>query len=259
MALEREIWINSIIEGLYKDNTFAAQSVDHSPWINNRTVHVPNAGTGPNVVKNRSTLPATITTRTDIDLKYDIAEFTTDPIRIPHAETVELSYNKRESVISVSRDTLTEKVHDSLLADWIAGAASITAGTDVKATIKAIKKQFDKDNVYQEGRFLLLDADEYNDLVELLTDSAMAHFLSGASPEAGTVGKYLGFNIYTRSTLNGVKSGLAWHRNAVSRALGETEMFDDQGSPTYYGDIVSFLVRSGGKVIRYDGKGVLTY
>lgn len=259
MALEKEIWINSIIEGLYADNTFAAQSVDHSMWVNNKRVHVPNAGTGPNVVKNRTTLPAVITTRTDTDLEYDMATFTTDPIRIPHSETVELSYNKRESVISVSRATLTEKVHDALLADWIGGAATVTAGADVKATILAIKKQFDKDNVLQAGRCLLLDADEYNDLMNILTDVATANFLAGADPVTGTVGKYYGFNIYTRSTLDGTQKGFAWQKNAVSRALGQTEMFENEKDPTYYGDILSFLIRSGGAVVRTDGKGVLTY
>ena len=34
------------------------------------------------------------------------------------------------------------------------------------------------------------------------------------------------------------------------------EMFDDMGNPTYYGDIYSFLVRTGGSPRRYDGKGI---
>lgn len=51
--------------------------------------------------------------------------------------------------------------------------------------------------------------------------------------------------------------GLFWHKNFVCRAVGATRMFENQGDPTYYGDIYSFLNRSGGRKNRGDGKGVL--
>ena len=43
----------------------------------------------------------------------------------------------------------------------------------------------------------------------------------------------------------------------MSRALGETKMFENTGDPTYYGDIYSFLNRMGGRKSRGDAKGVL--
>ena len=259
MALEKEIWINSIIGNLYAANTFASRSIDHSMWVNNRKVHVPNAGAGPNVEKNRTTLPATITTRTDFDLIYEMAEFTTDPIRIPHAETVELSYSKRESVVLESRAKLADEVYDYLIGEWITGAAAITPAATVRQTILEIKKQFDKDDVYQDGRCILLDADAYNDLMEELTDVQQANFLAGADPVRGTVAKYYNFDIYVRSKLDGTKQGLAWQALSVCRALGETVMYDNPGDATYYSDIMSFLVRTGGTVVRHDGKGILTF
>lgn len=39
-------------------------------------------------------------------------------------------------------------------------------------------------------------------------------------------------------------AALAWQEGCLSRALGEVKMFDDTDSPTYYGDIYSFLVRT---------------
>ena len=50
---------------------------------------------------------------------------------------------------------------------------------------------------------------------------------------------------------------LFWSKTAVSRALGNTKMFDNPGSATMYGDIYSFLQRIGGRARRGDGKGVL--
>ena len=65
-----------------------------------KVVHIPNAGNKPGVQKNRSSLPATITQRTDIDITFPLDEFTSDPVKITNAEKYELSYDKRESVIS---------------------------------------------------------------------------------------------------------------------------------------------------------------
>lgn len=50
---------------------------------------------------------------------------------------------------------------------------------------------------------------------------------------------------------------LFYQKVSVARAVGTTEMFDDQGNPQYYGDIYSFLQRAGGRARRADGKGVL--
>ena len=51
--------------------------------------------------------------------------------------------------------------------------------------------------------------------------------------------------------------GLFWHKNFVCRAVGATKMFENQGDPTYYGDIYSFLNRAGGRKRRGDSKGAL--
>ena len=51
-------------------------------------------------------------------------------------------------------------------------------------------------------------------------------------------------------------AGLAWQQDCVSRAIGDVKMYDDMGNPTYYGDIYSFSVRTGGAPRRYDGNGI---
>ena len=259
MALQTEIWINAVIERLFADNTFAARSIDHSQFVNNLTVHVPNAGAPSGVVIGRSTFPAPIGTRADVDLTYSMKEFTTDPIRLPHADQVELSYDKRESIIRQDRSNLAEKVHEYVLGEWITSAPALTPGTTEAKTILAAKKQFDKDDIPQEGRCLILDADTYNKLLDEPSDVQASNFLAGADPVRGVVAKYYGFDIYMRSKLDGTQKGLFWHENSVSRALGETTMFEDEKDPSYYGDILSFLVRAGGAVIRQDTKGVLKY
>ena len=45
-------------------------------------------------------------------------------------------------------------------------------------------------------------------------------------------------------------------RQFIHRAQGEVKAFESEGDPTYYGDIYSFLVRAGGRILRSDSKGV---
>lgn len=292
MALQVEIWIKSITEGLFANNTFAARSVDHSEFVENKTVHVPNAGAAPNVEKNRSVFPATVTERRDVDLTYTIDEFTVDPVRISHADTVELSYNKRESVTRQSRRKLAQDIYDSLVYSWIPAGVKVveTAGASVAAhikgatgnrklmtrkTVEELQTLFDEWDLPEEGRCILLDARMYNQLMSSMTDAGQVAFLAGADPIRGVIGTYLGFVFYKRSkvakvatdgtlkpwpaadTATDCAAGLAWQEDCVSRALGESVLFDDQGNPLYYGDIISFLQRAGGKSIRADKIGVI--
>ena len=72
MALNREIWINTITENFYPDNSFMAKSIDDSAFVNNKTVHIPNAGKPSSVVINRSEKPAKIKEREDTDIKVSL-------------------------------------------------------------------------------------------------------------------------------------------------------------------------------------------
>lgn len=265
MALQKEIWLSDIIEGLFADNTFAARSLNHSAFVNNKTVHVPNAGTPPTVVKGRSKLPATATKRTDSDLTYQIGEFTSDPILIPNAEQVELSYDKRQSIIRACRSALLDAVHGDLLLSWAQAAnnpVQLTADQkkDVKGLILGVKESFDGADIPQVGRCIILTPTMYNTLLRQLTEFEGQSFILSADAQKGIVGKLYGFDVYMRSNLgtSDTKSFdvIAWHEDSVSRALGQTDLFVDERSALYYGDIISALVRAGGAAVRHDKKGL---
>lgn len=103
MALNKQIWLNTIVENFYPDNSFASKSIDDSTFVSYKTVHIPNAGTPSGVEINRTKKPASVSQRTDNELTYDMDELTTNPIYIPNIDTVELSYDKRNSVLSNDR------------------------------------------------------------------------------------------------------------------------------------------------------------
>lgn len=289
MALQTQIWINSIVELLFADNTFAARSIDHSAFVTDKTVHVPNAGSAPSVVKNRSVFPATAAQREDYDLTYDINEYSTDPVHIQDAERVELSYNKRESVLKQMKSALADKAHLDLALSWVpSGYAKVgTSGAAApahmpsstgnrqamtKADVLAVKNLFDLDDIPQTGRCMLLDAVMYNQLVASLSESEANAFNASVNAQRGILGRLYGFDFYMRSSVfrvaaNGASmassasattsaAGLAWQEDCVSRAMGNHELFENNKDALFYGDVMSALVRAGGSYIRNDKKGV---
>lgn len=292
MAITKEIWERSIVEGLFADDSFMSKAFNANDYVSQgKIVHIPQAGAASSVSKNRSSLPAQVKKRTDSDLTYTLAEFTTDPVLILHADTVELSYDKRESVLRQDKLNLFDQVARDFLYNWSPATShtistsgeSVEMGPHSTATgaRKALTRKdvfdlmyrFNRDNIPQEGRYLLLDAAMYSQLLKDLTDADARAFHALADGAKGIIGKFCSFNIMMRSeaalyTSSGPKSwdtaaaagdlgaALAWHEQSVVRALGEVKAFEQEGDPTYYGDIYSFLVRAGGCIRRSDNKGV---
>lgn len=292
MAITKEIWERSIVEGLFADNSFMSKAFNGDEYVNaGKIVHIPQAGAASSVAKNRTSLPATVKQRKDSDLTYTLTEFTTDPVLIPHADTVELSYNKRESVLRMDKMTLFDSVAKDFIFNWspatthtintsgaaVEGAPHATAtGTRKAITRKDVfdlMTRFNRDNVPQEGRYLLLDAVMYSQLLQDLTQADAQAFHSLANMSQGILGRFCSFNVMMRSeaalyTSSAPKSwdtaaaagdlgaALAWHEQSVVRALGEVKAFEQEGAPEYYGDVYSFLVRAGGRIRRSDNKGV---
>ena len=291
MALNTEIWINDIVEDFWPDNSFISRSVDHSSYVNNHTVHIPQAGAAPEVTKNRSQFPASIGTRTDSDLTYNLDIYDVPPLRVQKLADVELSYDKRQSMLKQSKETLMNYVHMDILKKWVPNGVTTVATTGeaapahvhstatgnrkkmTRADVEKIKMIFDSQDVPAEGRTILLDAVMYNQLVNSLTQAENVNFIAGADSAKGVMGKFLGFDFMMRSTLlqtaaggtlktgaaaaTDCAAGLAWQQESVSRALGEVVAFENNSDPTYYGDIFSYAVRAGGSCIRSDKKGII--
>lgn len=291
--IQKEIWLRDIIENFFPDDSFAAKSVDDSAFVEmGKRVHVPNAGAPSGVVKNRTEVPATAVKREDTDVEYALNEFTTNPIVIPHADTVELSYDKRQSVINQDKKELMRQAYEDLLLSWAPEKNNcvITTGAPkpahlAKATgnrkaittadVLALQVKMDEADIPSEGRYLLLDATMYAELLESMTNTDKIGFFQAANVKKGVVGQIYGFNVMKRSKVlryavasgavtglaeseaaSDCAAGLAWHESTVRRALGEVKMFDETASPTYYGDVYSFLVRCGGSKSRSDNAGV---
>lgn len=298
MALEKEIWRSDIVHLLYKDNRFMEYALSADAFVKEgKFVHIPNASAGSNVVRNRAVFPAPVVKRTDTEAIYALEEFTSDPIWIPNIDTLQLSYDKRASVLQEDMAKLREVVAEWLLYNWANGIAGTnyqairTTGAATAATVagatgtrKALVKKdlanarfiMNRANVPQEGRIALIPSDMMAALFDDPDLNKRDRALE-ADLKEGTVPRLYGFDLIERSTsqvydgpslsakvpgaglvpATDMNSVLCWQQNYVERAMGTVEMFEQTNSPTYYGDIYSFLVMMGGRRRRVDGTGIV--
>jgi hypothetical protein len=285
-----ETWANYIIERFWKDNQFLRFAYDDSQYVlTGRIVHIPQPGAKPAVVKNRADFPAAAVRRTDTDVVYALDEYSTDPTSIPNIDQMHLSYNKQDSVLGDHMEVLDETVADDMLIKWGGNGTIVQTTGDAVAPItgqtgnrkgfghkdlKSLMIRMNVDKVPKNDRYVLIDDNMFEFFYDSLGDTNAKDFSRYADAENGVIGKLHGFSIMTRASVlaatnaDAIKAlgaalgatdhlcSLAWQKNSVAFAIGDTKLFQDQNNPLYYGDVYSTLVMAGGRVRRSDGKGI---
>ncbi|MCK0200648.1 hypothetical protein [Ornithobacterium rhinotracheale] len=232
MGLEREIWKKTIEEKLKQDNTFLNHISDVSSEniLAGKIVHIPQAGAPSKVVKNRKTLPADVKQRKDTEVLYQIDEYTTDPVHIPHAETVELSYDKHRSVLDQDIANLSEEVAEGMLTNMVVSpigenkslpAKNIleTTGANAKpllenatgdrkkwtlSDLQRMQNLLRSQKAWSEGNmYALLPANALLDLFPADSQLTATYMQSVTEQERreGVIYKVQGFNILVRSSV----------------------------------------------------------
>jgi len=296
MSVEKEIWRRDIEEAVFKDNGFLEYAFNADEYVvGGAVVHIPQSGGPGSVVKNRASLPATIRRRIDTDIVYPLDEYTSDPMLIVDAEKKELSYDKRNSAIGEDKQAVAQTVAEDFLNKWATAlpAASIleTTGGAVAASAAAAmgnrkallrtdlqraKTLMNKQEVAKNDRYALIPAEMAAQLFpDDVTTATLMRNVSDDERKQGVIAILHGFKIMERSSVvvydstgalkavgavgdtGDCEGVLCWQKNAVERAKGTIDFFEDQGKPEYYGDVYSMLIRAGGRRRREDNKGVV--
>jgi len=168
------------------------------------------------------------------------------------------------------------KTSGSGITAWMPSATG-SRNQFTEADLRAIKLQMDKQNIPAGDRHILITPTMMDQLITSLSGSGSsfyAAFQAAYNQIDGKLPRLHGFTIHERSTVlttdaNGnvqaygaagnttdCDCALAWHKNVVSRAQGIVNMFEQAKAPNYYGDVVSFLMRGGGRVRRANAEGV---
>ncbi|MCZ2084155.1 MAG: hypothetical protein LC112_07755 [Flavobacteriales bacterium] len=232
MALEIEVWNETIQEKLLQDNAFLTQVADVSSdnIIKGTIVHLPQAGDPSGVVKNRTVFPAPVARRTDGEVLYKIDEYTTNPIWIKDAENKELSYDKRRSVLDQDVSNLSEEVAEGMLTNFIvspigtnatlpttsiletsgaAVASGLTGSTGNRKAyslgdLQKLRNFLIKQKAWNEGQMNVLltpDASVQMFPAESAITATYMAAVSEAERRSGVMYKAQGFNIFVRSSV----------------------------------------------------------
>lgn len=220
MALQQEIWVSDIQNSLNQNAAFLPMSTDHSAYVAFKTVHVPQSGANPTAVVNPTSFPLTISERTDTDLTYSLNQFALQPTLITNIDELQVSYDKRQSVIGQQMSTLTEIIGNTVANSWAAagtdaivrtsggtGGALAPSATGTRALVALadianMAKKLDKDNAPSTGRVLLMNADMFWELFTISEVVRASYNGFGSSVLAsGVVAQLFGFQIYVRPTV----------------------------------------------------------
>jgi hypothetical protein len=224
MALIKEIWVADVQEALNRNADFLPYSIDDSAYVAFGTVHIPQSGSNPSVVKNPATFPLQINERTDTDRTYSLDQFALEPTLITNLDELQISYDKRQSVLGQQISTLTQRIGDEVAIKWTAtgatnligttGAAVATAlapgatGTRKAVTladIASLASKLDKDNVPRGNRKLLMSTDMFWELFaisDVIRASYNGFQNQGNVLQTGTVAQLYGFDIMMRPVVS---------------------------------------------------------
>lgn len=238
MAVQKEIWENYIAKNLFKDDSFLDKAKSKDDFVlQGKVLHIPQSGGAPNIVKNRSSLPATINKRVDTDISATLDIYTSDPVLIENADKIELSYDKMDSVFFDHVNAISNTIGDNALINWAPSSASRilrinSTGTSNQASylsgqtgtrkplvaddLKNTFIQMKKDNLPDGEMYALMSFDMYNQLMASLSSSTYRDYMRSIDETKGLVSKLFGFNILVRS------SGLIYDNSAtpVVKAYG---------------------------------------
>jgi len=253
MAVQKEIWENDIEEQIFKDNSFVRLSFRADDFVNGIAVHIPQSGGSGNVSTNRTSLPATVRKRTDTDVIYIIDEYTTDPVLISNADTVELSYDKRNSVLGEDKNKLSQTVAEEMLYNWLNDFTTGTAvpipstsiirttGAPIPATaagatgtrnsasitdLQAASTFLRKQNRWFEGQMNALMPSSMQAQMFPADSLTTATYMQSATPEErlkGFLMKAQGFGIMQRSTVVIVSEAGVIQPPGAATAAGDCE------------------------------------
>lgn len=94
MAIERELWLEMIKEGMVPDTSFLSQSVNMDEFVENNVLHLQEAGVDPKVLIDNDVWPIPVATREDNSLELPLHTFDTENTLVRNIEEKESSYNK---------------------------------------------------------------------------------------------------------------------------------------------------------------------
>lgn len=262
MPLQKEVWIAGIQENPIPDNSFVFASTDKSEYVENNKLHLAEAGIEPGVhedyfAANEDDLP--LATIADIPHEVVLKTYSTERTRHRDLQEVELSYNKRMSVLNRHKTSLAKNLGKRAAFAW---APSVTNANNRITSLAANDSIIDA-IIDMEAFYSSLDL--YDGLNLCLNATHMARVKKEnvkLYKEILAEGVLYGFKIHRYNqtalyTSEGAKKpwgsaavagdkncSFTWVTDEVFRCFGDTQMYETIRSAASQADEISFAQRA---------------
>lgn len=261
-GLQKEVWIAGIQENPIPNTSFVFASTDKSEYVENNKLHLAEAGIEPDVYENyfegnENDLP--LQAITDIPNEVVLKTYSTARTRHRDLQEVELSYNKRMSVINRHKTSLSKNIGVRAAFAWSPNAnndfnkiMNLDANASIIDAIIDMEAFYNGLDIY-DGMNICLTADHMarikkenkNLYKEILSTNTMYGF---------KVFRYNKNALYTSAGVkkpfgavkeNGDKvCSFTWVTDEVFRCFGDTEVYETLRSAASQSDEISFAQRA---------------
>lgn len=260
-GLQKEVWVAGIQENPIPNNSFVFASTDKSEYVENNKLHLAEAGIEPGVHEdyfsgNEDDLP--LATIDDIPNEVILKTYSTERTRHRKLQEIELSYNKRQSVLERHKKALAKNIGLRAAYSWSPAQTNtynkiITVGSG--SFIDAI---IDLEAFYNS-------LDIFDNLNICLTASHMAKIKKedkALHKEILNTNTMYGFKVYRYNknaiyTSAGAKKpfgsvleagdkmcSFTWCSDETFRCLGDTEVYETLATAATQADEISFAQRA---------------
>ena len=267
-GLQTEVWVAGIKENPIPDNSFVFQSVDLSQYVEHNKLHLAEAGVEPGTHEDyfaSSNTPLPITEITDIENEVVLKTYSTEQTRHRELQEIELSYDKRSSVIKRHYTSLIKNISQRAAYAWSPqqdndwNKVLNLSGSD--SVIDAIidLKQFLEEKDILEGanicftpehfaRIRKEDKRLYKDILNEKQMYGLKVFQYSQNPLYTSAGVKKPFGSTKESTDK--RATFMWVTDEVFRCFGDVEMYATLRDSGIQADTISFAQRSLVGVIR---------
>jgi hypothetical protein len=285
-TLNKQVWTSQIMEKFYPEASFLNYAKDMTAYVENDKINLADCGFDPEVLINNTTYPIPIVERADMPISLELDFYETKNTLVRNPETVELAYDKLESVIYGHRNALKSSTGQKAAHAYAPASNTvdtpilITTGSDngegfkrlVPEDILKLKKKYDLLDIPFENRYLVLDPNHLEDLIlfDLKSFKDITDFVNGQP------NRFAGFNIlqytktpkYNVSTLTKLPWGAIADSNTtfgsfsfsseeVMKCDGSVNMYERINDPEQRATIVGFDKRFLAMPIRNKALGAI--
>jgi hypothetical protein len=262
-GLQKEIWIADIQENPIPDHSFVGASTDVSEHVDNNTLHLQEAGIEPGVhedyfANTSDELP--VAEIEDIPHEVTLKTYSTEQTRHRDLEDVELSYDKKASVINRHKTSLAKNIGKRAAFSWTPAATNEfnklmqLGGGSILNTIIDLQLFYDTHDM-AENLNLCLSPDH---LARIRKEDKKLYkeIFSEKKPElyGFRLFKYSQTPIFTSTgtkkpfgavaEAGDVRSSFSWCSDETFRCFGDTQMYETLKHSGFQADLLSFAQRA---------------